>query len=116
MNTKLHVGNLSARVTEESLRFLFSQKGEITEIKLVTERSTGRCRAFALVTMATREGAEAALCGLHRHIWNGRYITVHEAPPKEAPLPSVAASRCSTSPADQAISPFFPIRLKRDAD
>jgi len=77
MNTKLHVGNLSARVTEEGLHFLFSKKGAITEIKLVIERSAGRSRAFAIVTMAAPEGAEAALRDLHRHIWNGRHITVN---------------------------------------
>src|SRR5213594_4522214 len=88
MNTKLYVGNLSARVTEEGLHFLFSQKGEITEIKLITERSTGRSRAFAIVTMATPEGAEAALLGLHRHIWNGRHITVNEARAEDEPSAS----------------------------
>jgi cold-inducible RNA-binding protein len=110
MNTKLHVGNLSARATEEGLRFLFSQKGEITDVKLITERSTGRSRAFAVVTMATAEGAEAALQSLHRHIWNGRYITVNEARADE-PEALPAPGRLAVAGRD-AISPFFPIRTR----
>jgi RNA recognition motif-containing protein len=57
--------------------------GEISDIKLVVERSTGRSRAFALITMATPEGAEAALQSLHRHSLNGRYITVNIWPKEE---------------------------------
>jgi len=116
MNTKLYVGNLSARVTEESLHFLFSRKGPITEIKLVIERSTGRSRAFAIVTMATPEGAEAALVGLHRHIWNGRHITVNtvdDAPHEKevSTEPEPMRSRLSVA-AQQTISPFFPIKTR----
>ena len=116
MNTKLYVGNLSARVTEENLRFLFSQQGEISEIKVTVERTIGRSRAFAIVTMATPQGAEAALVGLHRHIWNGRHITVNtvtETPhEKEVSMePAAMRSRLSLI-AQQTISPFFPIKTR----
>ena len=107
MNTKLHVGNLSSRATEEGLRFLFSQKGDITSVELITERTTGRSRAFAFITMATTEGAEAALQGLHRHVWNGRYITVNEA--REGALPTV---RRLAIAGEGTISPFFPIKAR----
>jgi hypothetical protein len=107
-NRKLFVGNLSARVTEDGLRFLFSKQGEITEIALTVERTAGRSRAFALITMATLEGAEAAIESLHRHIWNGRHITVNEARTDEVQnLP--IRHRLSIS-ARENISPFFPIR------
>jgi RNA recognition motif-containing protein len=87
MKTKLHVGNLSSRATEKNLCFLFAQKGRVSDVQLTIERTTGRSRAFAIVTMATVEGAEAALLGLHRSIWNGRHITVHEMPPAELNRP-----------------------------
>ena len=109
---KLHVGNLSARATEEGLRFLFSQKGEITDVKLVTERSTGRSRASAFVTMATAEGATAALEGLHLHIWNGRHITVNEAREVEPAVEgSPSAGRLAVA-GEGTFSPFFPIKAR----
>jgi len=112
MNRKLHVGNLSSRATEGGLRFLFSQKGEITDVKLITERSTGRSRAFAFVTMATAEGATAALEGLHRHIWNGRHITVNEARERDPAVEgSPVAGRLAVA-GEEAISPFFPIKTR----
>jgi RNA recognition motif-containing protein len=114
MNTKLYVGNLSARVTEEGLRFLFSRKGAITAIEVVIQRITGRSRAFAIVTMATPEGAEAARFGLHGQIWNGRHITVNtvKEPPDQEEVSAEAEpmrSRLSVA-AQQTISPFFPIK------
>lgn len=112
MNTKLHVGNLSSRATEEGLRSLFSQKGEIAGVELITERSTGRSRAFAFVTMATAEGAEAALQGLHRHIWNGRHITVNEAREGDSAVEgSPLAGRLAVA-GEETISPFFPIKTR----
>jgi RNA recognition motif-containing protein len=113
MKTKLFVGNLSSRVTEAGLRFLFSKQGEISAIKVTVERTTGRSRAFAIVTMATAEGAQAAVQSLHRQIWNGRHITVNEVGPKEdSGLDSLPSeSRLSIGP-QQTITPFFPIKAK----
>ena len=110
MKTKLHVGNLSSRTTEENLRSLFAQKGRVRDVGLIIERTTGRSRAYAIVTMATVEGAEAAVLGLHRSIWNGRHITVHEMPTAEPERSSL-----SFGPR-QTITPFYPIRSKTEGD
>ena len=110
MKTKLHVGNLSSRATVENLRFLFAQKGRVRDVELTVERTLGRSRAFAIVTMATVEGAQAALLGLHRTIWNGRHITVNEIPEAEPPR-----SRLSFGP-QQTITPFYHIRSKTEED
>ena len=93
MHTKLFVGNLSASVTENTLQNLFSQQGPVAEVRLMMERTTGRSRGFALVTMSTPEGAQAALQVLHSHTLGGRYITVNEAlPPLEQAARSAGAS------------------------
>jgi RNA recognition motif-containing protein len=105
MKTKLHVRNLSSRASENSLRVLFTQKGRVQDVELIIDRITGRPRAFAVVTMATVEGAQAALLGLHRHIWNGRHITVHEMPS----APAAASARVAFG---ESITPFFPIRAR----
>ncbi len=84
MNTKLFVGNLAYSVTENDLQDLFSQHGPVSEVNLMLDRSTGRPRGFAFVTMATPEAAQAATQALHGYTMEGRNLTVNEARPREA--------------------------------
>ena len=83
MNTKLFVGNLSFDVTENDLQDLFVAFGPVSEVNLMTDRSTGRSRGFAFVTMATPEGAQAAIQGMAGKDVKGRALTVNEARPRE---------------------------------
>lgn len=83
MNTKLFVGNLAFSVTENDLQDLFSQHGPVTEVNLMLDRSSGRSRGFAFVTMATKEGADAATQALNGTSHEGRNLTVNEARPRE---------------------------------
>jgi len=83
MNSKLFVGNLSFEVTENDLQDLFSSFGPVTDVNLMTDRSTGRSRGFAFVTMATPEGAQAAIQGAAGKELKGRSLTVNEARPRE---------------------------------
>ncbi|MBI2948710.1 MAG: RNA-binding protein [Verrucomicrobia bacterium] len=83
MNTKLFVGNLAYSITENDLEDLFSKHGPVTEVNLMLDRNSGRSRGFAFVTMATREGAEAAIKELHGKPLQGRNLTVNEARPRE---------------------------------
>jgi cold-inducible RNA-binding protein len=83
MNTKLFVGNLSFDVTENDLQDLFVPFGPVSEVNLMTDRSTGRSRGFAFVTMATPEGAQAAIQGMAGKDMKGRALTVNEARPRE---------------------------------
>ena len=83
MNTKLFVGNLSFDTTELDLQDLFAAAGPVTEVNIVTDRTTGRPRGFAFVTMATPEGAQAAIQQISGKNVNGRDLTVNEARPRE---------------------------------
>jgi RNA recognition motif-containing protein len=83
MNTKLFVGNLSFDVTENDLQDAFVAFGPVSEVNLMTDRSTGRSRGFAFVTMATPEGAQAAIQGMAGKDLKGRALTVNEARPRE---------------------------------
>ncbi|NBP37308.1 MAG: RNA-binding protein, partial [Betaproteobacteria bacterium] len=51
MPTKIYVGNLPWRATDEQLTTMFSAHGDVTEARIVTDRETGRSRGFAFVTM-----------------------------------------------------------------
>jgi|ERR1051325_186080 RNA recognition motif-containing protein len=83
MNTKLFVGNLSFEVTENDLQDLFAAFGPVTDVNLMTDRETGRSRGFAFITMATPEGAQAAIQGMAGKNVKGRDLTVNEARPRE---------------------------------
>jgi cold-inducible RNA-binding protein len=83
MSTRLYVGNLSYNVTENDLQDLFSQTAPVAEVNLMMDRMSGRPRGFAFVTMATPEGATAAIAALHEKVVDGRAITVNIARPRE---------------------------------
>ncbi|MBD3391967.1 MAG: RNA-binding protein, partial [Chitinivibrionales bacterium] len=51
MAKKLYVGNLSYGATEDSVRQLFSQYGEVLSVAIITDKYTGRPRGFCFVEM-----------------------------------------------------------------
>jgi cold-inducible RNA-binding protein len=83
MNTKLFVGNLSFDTTENDLQDMFAAVAPVSEVNLIMDRATNRSRGFAFVTMATPEGAEAAIQALAGKSVGGRSMTVNEARPRE---------------------------------
>jgi len=80
---KLYVGNLSFDTIENDLQDLFEQYGKVVEAALVTDRSTGRSRGFAFVTMGSAEEGNAAIEGLNGKDFGGRKLTINEARPRE---------------------------------
>jgi cold-inducible RNA-binding protein len=83
MGRKIYVGNLSYNTTEETLRELFGQYGEVTSVNMVTDRASGRSRGFAFVEMATDEAAAAAVEGVNGKTVDDRELKVAEARPRE---------------------------------
>ena len=83
MATKLYVGNLSYDTTQEAVRTLFSQVGEVTEVNLITDRDSGRPKGFGFVQMATEEGAQEAIRRFNGFSVDNRALTVNEARPRE---------------------------------
>ncbi len=83
MNTKLFVGNLSFNTTENDLQDAFAAHGVVTEANLMTDRTTGRPRGFAFVTMGSPAEAQKAIDALNGANLDGRSLTVNEARPKE---------------------------------
>jgi cold-inducible RNA-binding protein len=83
MENKLFVGNLSFETSELELQDLFATCGPVTDVNIVTDRFTQKPRGFAFVTMATPEGAQAAIQQLSGKNVNGRELTVNVARPRE---------------------------------
>lgn len=80
---KLYVGNLSFQTTENDLQDMFEQHGKVAEVALMTDRTTGRSRGFAFVTMNDSAEANAALAAFNGKDVQGRALTVNEAKPRE---------------------------------
>ena len=77
----MYVSNLGFQVTDEELKSLFGKFGEVSSVKVITDRETGRSRGFAFVEMADK-AAEEAMKELDGTQLDGRSISVTKARPK----------------------------------
>jgi len=93
--TKLFVGNLPYSTTQDELSEIFSEFGEIVEVKLITDRMTGRSRGIGFVKFASEDHAAAAIEALHGKEMDGREIIVNVARP-QAPRRSFDNNRSSS--------------------
>lgn len=79
MAKKLYVGNLEHTVTEEELRTLFSEHGEILSLNIVRDRYSGRSRGFGFVEFESNEDAQKAKQALNGQDLKGRTLKVDDA-------------------------------------
>lgn len=79
VSQKLFVGNLAFATSEALLRETFEQYGEVSEVRCVVDRDTGRSRGFGFVTMGSAEDARRAMQELDGSTLDGREIRVNEA-------------------------------------
>ena len=80
----IYVGNLNYGVKEEELSQIFGEFGEVTSVKIITDKYSGRSKGFGFIEMAVDEEGQKAIDGLNGTDVKGRDIKVNEArPPKE---------------------------------
>lgn len=80
---KLFVGGIPYRATEEELRELFSQAGEVVSVFIPLDRETKRPRGFAFVEMIDEAAADQAISMFDGSEMGGRRIAVNKARPME---------------------------------
>lgn len=83
MESKLYVGNLSYNTTENDLRDLFKQAGEIQEVSLVSDKFSGQPKGFGFIKMVNQTDAEKAIRMFNDQELDGRRIIVNIARPRE---------------------------------
>jgi RNA recognition motif-containing protein len=83
MSMKLYVGNLAFGASEEDLRKLFSEVGEVQSAKIVTDSYSGRSRGFGFVEMASNTEAEKAISLINGKTFMERALIVSEARPQK---------------------------------
>jgi RNA recognition motif-containing protein len=83
MATRIYVGNLPYTVTTDQLAELFAPYGEVGDVRVVTDRDTGRSKGFGFVEMADDVAARQAIANLNGRAMGERTLTVNEARPRE---------------------------------
>jgi len=78
----IYVGNLSYSVSEDDLKALFAEFGEVQNVKIITDKFSGQSKGFGFVEMPNQEEAQAALTSLNGRDVKGRNLNVNEARPR----------------------------------
>ncbi len=78
----IYVGNLSFEATEDEVRGLFQEHGEVLKVNIVTDRETGRPRGFGFVEMADANQGRTAIEQINGREIGGRTLNVNEAKPR----------------------------------
>jgi RNA recognition motif-containing protein len=82
MVTNIYVGNLPFSASEDQIRQMFETYGQVSSVKLINDRETGRPRGFGFVEME-EDGAKQAITALNGADCGGRTLKVNEARPRE---------------------------------
>lgn len=79
----IYIGNLSFDATEQDLNAVFAEYGTVKQVKMPTDRETGRKRGFAFVEMGNDAEEAKAIDELEGAEWMGRTLKVNKAKPRE---------------------------------
>lgn len=95
ISTKVFVGNLNFRTTEQQLADILAGAGNITHIHMGTDRETGRSRGFAFVEFGSESEAAEAIKKFDGFEIDGRKLRVNTADDRPRPPggPRFAAPR-----------------------
>ncbi len=80
----IYVGNLPFNMGEEDLKEIFEEYGEVSSVKIVSDKFTGRSKGFGFVEMDNDSEATNAIKELNNAEVSGRNIKVNESKPRPA--------------------------------
>jgi RNA recognition motif-containing protein len=79
---RIYVGNLTYSVTDDDLRDVFGQFGELAAAEVIKDKFSGQSKGFGFVDMPNNSEADAAIKALNETDFKGRKLTVNEARPR----------------------------------
>jgi len=79
---RIYVGNLPFSVTDDDLREVFSEFGELESAEIVKDKYSGQSKGFGFVDMPNNSEADEAIKSLNDQPLKGRKLTVNEARPR----------------------------------
>ncbi len=78
----IYVGNLPYSVTEDELRDVFAEFGEVSSANVIMDRFSGQSKGFGFVEMPNNSEADEAIKALNESSFKGRNIKVNQAKPR----------------------------------
>jgi len=78
----MYIGNLAYDVTEDDLKNAFSEFGEVSSVKIIIDKFSGRSKGFGFVEMPSNSEADQAIKALNGKVLSGRSIKVNQAEAK----------------------------------
>lgn len=82
--TNIFVSNLLFRINEDQLKSEFEKFGEVSSVKIIREKESGRSKGYGFVEMPNKDEANNAIKSLNGTDIDGRKVVVNEARPVEA--------------------------------
>jgi len=79
----IYVGNLQYGVTEDELKELFEEFGEVMSVKIINDKYSGRSKGYGFVEMSNNNEAKKAIENLNEKDLRGRNIRVNQARERE---------------------------------
>lgn len=84
MGKRIYVANISYNATEQDVRDLFSEHGEVESVKIINDKFTGQSKGFGFVEMGVEDDAKKAISELNGTQFMGKTLVVAEARPQQA--------------------------------
>ncbi len=82
MDVKLYVGNMARTTTEDELRTLFTQAGNVSAVEVIKDRDSGQSKGFAFITMGEQAEADKAISMFNAYSLADRELKVNIAKPR----------------------------------
>ena len=79
----IYVGNLDFKVDDNDLKGIFEEYGTVNEVKIITDRDTGRSKGFGFVTIDDLAAGKKAISELNGATLENREMVVNEAREKK---------------------------------
>ncbi|MCC5943946.1 MAG: RNA-binding protein [Bernardetiaceae bacterium] len=79
----IYVGNINFKSSEDQIREVFEEFGEVTSVKIIMDRETGRSRGFGFVEMSDEDDAKDAIDELNGAEVDGKALVVNPARPRK---------------------------------
>ncbi len=82
MDVVLSIDNLAISTTEEELKTLFMQVGEVTAIQINKDRVSGKSKGYGFLSMSMLSEADKAVSRFNSYSLNGQKLQVRLSKPR----------------------------------